>query len=257
MPPPPPAPLLEDDGRLLLFSTSKTWPGPYHNGAIRLDRSLHPAEVLARAQAFFADRPGYCVWIAAHADADLERDAAGEPATPRSRPRARPAWPSTTASTPASVPPGVTLDEVTDDEGRLDYLAVTVEAYADSFLPRDAAEAQLATRARRVRARGARRRGAGRGATRGGRHGRGERHRGRHPAGGHDPRRPGARLRGAVHALGGRCGIRARSRRHRPRGVGGGRAAVPAPGVRGGVALPLVLRPAVGVEASTARRGRG
>ena len=43
------------------------------------------------------------------------------------------------------VPPGVTLDEVTDDPGRLDYLAVTVDAYADSFLPRDAAEAQLAS----------------------------------------------------------------------------------------------------------------
>jgi predicted GNAT family acetyltransferase len=46
---------------------------------------------------------------------------------------------------PPAVPAGVTLDEVTDEEGRLDYLAVTVDAYADSFLPRDAAEAQIAT----------------------------------------------------------------------------------------------------------------
>lgn len=139
-----PGAVLEDDGRLLLFSTSETWPSPYHNGAIRLDRSLHPADVLRRAQAFFADRPGYCVWIAAHADADLERHALGAglaPVSPTGAPRL-----ALDHRIDAGVPPpGVTLDEVTDEEGRRDYLDVTVEAYADSFLPRDAAEAQLAT----------------------------------------------------------------------------------------------------------------
>jgi GNAT superfamily N-acetyltransferase len=158
-----PGAALEDDGRLLLFSTSRTWPGPYHNGAIRLDRSLPSDEVLGRARAFFADRsPGYCVWIGAHADADLEHDAlaaglasisaTGAPRLALDHPIA------------AGVTPGdVTLDEVTDDEGRLDYLAVTVDAYADSFLPRDAAEAQLSTmgavRGRGVRAVVARKRG--------------------------------------------------------------------------------------------------
>jgi hypothetical protein len=140
-----PGAALEDDGRLLLFSTSRTWPGPYHNGAIRLDRSLAPVEVLARARAFFVDRsPGYCVWVAAHADADLERDAVaaghlsisatGAPRLALDHPIDAPA--------PAA---GVTLDEVVDDAGRLDYLAVTVDAYAGEFLPRDAAEAQLST----------------------------------------------------------------------------------------------------------------
>jgi hypothetical protein len=139
-----PGALLEDDGRLLLYSTSKTWPGPYHNGAMRLDRSLPPDEVLARAAAFFSERPGYCVWIAAHADADLQRSAldagyaaisaAGAPRLALDHPIGA-----------GVVPAGVTLDEVTDDDARLDYLAVTVDAYADSFLPRDAAEAQLAT----------------------------------------------------------------------------------------------------------------
>jgi GNAT superfamily N-acetyltransferase len=42
-------------------------------------------------------------------------------------------------------PAGVSLDEVRDEAGRLDYLAVVVDAYADSFLPREAAEAQLAS----------------------------------------------------------------------------------------------------------------
>ena len=147
--------MLEDDGQLLLYSTSATWPGPYHNGAMRLDRSLSPDAVLARAAAFFAPRPGYCVWIAAHADADLERSSleAGYAAisavgAPRLAIEHR--------LDPGEAPAGVTLDEVTDDAARRDYLAVTVDAYADSFLPRDAAEAQLgsmrAVRAPDVRA---------------------------------------------------------------------------------------------------------
>src|SRR5580693_9497770 len=144
-----PGAVLEDDGGLLLFSTSATWPGPYHNGAIRLDPTLPPDEVLARAGLFFAGHPGYCVWIAAHADAELERaavDAGYAPISATGAPRLALEHRLDGRSPPApAVPAGVTLDEVTDEAGRLDYLAVTVEAYADSFLPRDAAEAQLAT----------------------------------------------------------------------------------------------------------------
>lgn len=135
----------EDDGRLLLVSISRTWPGPYHNAAMRLDPSLHPDEVLTRAEAFFSDRcPAYCVWIAAHRDTDLEHDALGAgyasisaTGAPRLALDHRVA-----AGAPAG---GIELTEVVDDAGRLDFLAVTVEAYADSFLPRHAAEAQLAT----------------------------------------------------------------------------------------------------------------
>ena len=140
-----PGAALEDDGRLLLFSTSRTWPGPYHNGAIRLDRSLSPDEVLNRARGFFSDRSsGYCVWIAAHADADLERRAIGA-GYPSISVTGAPRLALDHPIGPAVAPRDVTLDEVTDDDGRLDYLAVTVDAYADSFLPRDAAEAQLST----------------------------------------------------------------------------------------------------------------
>jgi hypothetical protein len=140
-----PAGSLEDDGRLLLISTSRTWPGPYTNGALRLDAELSPLEVLSRAQRFFADRcPGYCVWIAAHADTDLEQaaleaglaqiDATG---VPRMVLDHRPEMPA--------VPAGVTLQEVVDEDGRREFLAVTIEAYRDSFLPAEVAEAQLAT----------------------------------------------------------------------------------------------------------------
>ena len=145
----PGAALLED-GRLLLVSTSRSWPGPYHNGAVRLDPSLPIDDVLARAQAFFAERcPGYCVWIAAHADADLERgalDAGYARISTRGAPRLALEHPlDGGVPSDAALPDGITLDEVTDDAARLDYLAVTVDAYAGSFLPRDAAVAQLAT----------------------------------------------------------------------------------------------------------------
>ncbi len=137
---------LEDDGRLLLYSTSATWPGPYHNGAMRLDPTLEPPEVLRRAGAFFSDRPGYCVWVAAHVDADLEQaalDAGYAAISPTGAPRL--ALDHRIDDALPVAPAGVTLDEVVDDAARLDYLDVTVEAYVDDFLTRDAAEAQLAT----------------------------------------------------------------------------------------------------------------
>jgi GNAT superfamily N-acetyltransferase len=136
---------VEDDGALLLISTSPTWPGPYHNAAIRLDNSVSPATVLERAEIFFEPRcSGYCVWIAAHRDADLERIALAAgyaqisaTGTPRMVLQHRLA--------PVPPPPGIALDEVDDDADRLDFLTVTVAAYADAPLPPEAAAAQLAS----------------------------------------------------------------------------------------------------------------
>lgn len=135
--------VVDEDGAFLV-SLSPTWPGPYHNGVIRLDSRLAPASVLQRAQEFFAGRcTGFCIWIADHADADLEAaalatgyagiDGAGAPRMVLDHP-----------IPPPEPPPGVTLEEVVDGEGTADYLAVTVEAYADSFLPPDAARALVA-----------------------------------------------------------------------------------------------------------------
>ena len=136
---------LEDDGRLLLYSTSATWPGPYHNGAMRLDPTLAPDEVLTPCRRLLRGPPRLLRLDRGARRCRSRSSAPSTPATRRSRQRALPAWPSSTGSTPAWSPAGVTLDEVTDDDARLDYLAVTVDAFADSFLPRDAAEAQLAT----------------------------------------------------------------------------------------------------------------
>ena len=137
-----------EDGGLLLISTSRTWPGPYHNGVLRLDRSLDPEDVLGKAERFFSERcPAYCVWIAQHADLDLEQAALdagyasisseGAPRMALEHPLAAPPRSSDDAD--------VALVEVDEDRQWRDYLTVTVDAYADSFLPADAAEAQLAS----------------------------------------------------------------------------------------------------------------
>jgi GNAT superfamily N-acetyltransferase len=135
---------LEDDGRLVLVSASATWPGPYHNGALRLDPTMEPVEVLGRAQAFFSGRcPGYCVWIAAHADADLEEEAraAGLPSVSvDGAPRMALDGPLPAAE----AMPGVDLREVALDNDRRAYVAVTAEAYAETGLPPQVVDEQLA-----------------------------------------------------------------------------------------------------------------
>ena len=135
--------VLDDDGRLVLVSLSRTWPGPYSNGALRLDRSLAPEEVLSRAESFFAGRcPGYCVWIAAHADADLEQAALAANLAQIS-PTGSPRLAVDHALAAADPPPEVRLEEVVDEVGRRDFLAVTLAAYGEAMIPREVAEAQL------------------------------------------------------------------------------------------------------------------
>lgn len=135
----------EFDGRLLLVSMSRSWPGPYHNGALRLDTTLAPDEVLSRANEFFSDRcAGYCIWIASHADSDLEERALGTGYTQIS-PLGTPRMVIEHPLDPGHPPPGVVLEEVVEHSGGVDYLEVTVDAYRDSYLPRDAVEAQLGT----------------------------------------------------------------------------------------------------------------
>jgi ribosomal protein S18 acetylase RimI-like enzyme len=140
-----PGAVLEDDGRVLLFSLSRTWPGPYHNGVVRIDRTIGTAALLDRARAFFEGRTtGFCVWIAGHADEDLERAAVAAGYVPVAD-HGTPRMALTERLGPAVAPAGVTLEEVADEEGRREFLDVTIDAYAESFLPPDAAEAMLAS----------------------------------------------------------------------------------------------------------------
>jgi GNAT superfamily N-acetyltransferase len=137
--------VIEDDGQLLLVSSSRTWPGPYSNGALRLDQSIPPGDVLSRARTFFARHsPGYCVWIAAHADVDLEAtalDAGLVQISPTGSPRM-----ALDHSLPeVAPPPAIDLAEVSDEAGRRGYVAVSVEAYRELALPADVIGAQLGT----------------------------------------------------------------------------------------------------------------
>ena len=139
-----PGAAFDDDGRLVMVSTVPSWPGPYHNGVMRLDRSLPPEEVLARAHAFFSGQAdAYCVWIADHVDADLREAAIGAGLTLLGDASA-PRMAIDHVPTPPPVPAGVMLEEVVDEAGRRAYVDVTVEAYVDAFLPGFAIREQLA-----------------------------------------------------------------------------------------------------------------
>ncbi len=109
---------------------------------MRLDPSVPPADVIEQARAFFDGRcPGYCIWVAAHADGDLERvalasgyAAISDAGTPRLALEHR--------LEPPVEPPGVRLVEVADEQGRQDFVDVTIAAYGEKF-PADAVEAHL------------------------------------------------------------------------------------------------------------------
>jgi len=122
--------VVHDDGRLLMVSGSLTWPGPYHNGALRLDPSLEPKQMMEQAERFFTGLcPGYCLWVAAHVDGCLEEQAeeAGYVSLGEGIPRMAITHP---LSLPRP-PDGVRLEEVDGERGWRAYLAVTLESYAD------------------------------------------------------------------------------------------------------------------------------
>lgn len=63
---------VEDHDGLVLFAGSHPYPGPYCNGAIRLDREVGVDDLLARSREFFAPRRrGFILWARADTDHDL------------------------------------------------------------------------------------------------------------------------------------------------------------------------------------------
>src|SRR5687768_13886991 len=68
-----------DDGAMLAIGGANGFPGPYKNVAVRLDRTLAPRDLLARADAFFGPRGRkYSVAVRSRVDADLEAHLAAE-----------------------------------------------------------------------------------------------------------------------------------------------------------------------------------
>jgi len=120
---------LREEGGLLLCAGVRRFPAGYVNCAARLDRSLEPSVVLARAAAFFADRDrGFSLCLRDPIDGDLIeacRDLTTISATP---------WMTLDRRLPdAPLPAGI---ELRDDPGVLDdAVAVRADAYESMGLP--------------------------------------------------------------------------------------------------------------------------
>ena len=114
-----PGATLEDDGRLLLYSTSRDLARPVSQRGHAPRPFPRPRRRPgAGAAAFFADASRGTACGSPPTPMPTSKRARSRPGTPRSRPRGPRASLSNTASTAGpSVPAGVTLDEVTDDDG--------------------------------------------------------------------------------------------------------------------------------------------
>jgi hypothetical protein len=126
-----------DEGDGFLACAGGSWIPVNCNGAFRTDESLPGAELIARADAFFARRKrGYTIKIRdTGEDRDVETACAaaglvafGEPA---------PEMICRGHFGRIEPPAGVELRTVTDEQGVLDFVAVNVDAYATYGMPPD------------------------------------------------------------------------------------------------------------------------
>ena len=132
--------VVHDEGGLLLYAGTHQLP-VLVNAAMRTDTRVAPADVLARARAFFAPRGcGYTILIRAHADADLR--AAAEQAGLVEFGNA-PGMVLDHRLPDAQPPPGVTLRRVVDEEDRAAFADVQARAYPSLGMPAEVAPAVL------------------------------------------------------------------------------------------------------------------
>ena len=124
---------LEESDGILLFATG-SWLPVVANGALRSDETASPADLLARADAFFGARKrGYTVMVSdTPADDELRRacqvaglDVFGEPAPEM----------ICTGPVPVSPPAGIEIRIVTTEAGVADFATLTGAAYATYGMP--------------------------------------------------------------------------------------------------------------------------
>ena len=132
----------DDSGGVLTFAGGHAYPGTYTNGVIRINDAASPAQVLARAEAFFGPlRRGYAVWIRGHADADLEAAAQAAEMFQRPPVEGNPAIAYTGAAIALpKLDDDVVLQRVDSAETRQQYLEVILEGYGVGQLPLNLAE---------------------------------------------------------------------------------------------------------------------
>lgn len=128
----------ESDG-LVLFAGAHNYPGAYCNGLVRLDAAMPADEGLSRARTFFSPRRrGYVLWASDHCDRDLQA-AAAEGGFFQRPPET--GSPLIMIERPVDEPTGPEADQVVDDEGARDYLAVIADAYGMGDAPTQLVEA--------------------------------------------------------------------------------------------------------------------
>jgi hypothetical protein len=129
---------VEADGAVL-FAGAHAYPGTHTNGVLRLSDELPAADLLARADAFFAPRRrSYTVWVRDAWDADLEaalRDRGFQLHPPEhGMPAFATARPFREADHP--VPPESTMRRVEEARSAVDFLTVTGKAFGMDVAPK-------------------------------------------------------------------------------------------------------------------------
>ena len=126
-----PGGVIEEADGLLLVSNSSHFPGPWNNGAFRVDSRLAPADVLARAGEFFG-RLGraYCLWLRDHVPEDLNLAAAAKDAGLVDLGISSPQMVlDAPLAASGALDADITVDHVDNERARAAYVDVTAAAY--------------------------------------------------------------------------------------------------------------------------------
>jgi hypothetical protein len=135
--------VLEEDG-LLLFAGEHSQPGPYRNGALRLDGRLSGAAVIERANRFFAARGrSYVLWVREHADADVDDAVHAHRFAPLEPEPRLPQLALTSRPPLQEAPEGVVIKRVEDEQERHDFVIVNAEGWGMGRMPIELASAMF------------------------------------------------------------------------------------------------------------------
>jgi len=141
-----PGGVIEEADGLLLVSNSSHFPGPWNNGAFRVDSRLAPADVLARAGEFFG-RLGraYCLWLRDHVPEDLNLAAAAKDAGLVDLGISSPQMVlDAPLAASGALDADITVDHVDNERARAAYVDVTAAAYEALGQPPQVAHEVLA-----------------------------------------------------------------------------------------------------------------
>ncbi len=119
-----------EDERYLLFAGGHDYPGPYTNGAIRKTSAISPAEIFARADAFFGSLGRqYVIWVRSQGEADLGAEALRRGLWPRPPVGGNECICRLDPLEPAPALPGFRIRRAETDEELGAYIALVARSY--------------------------------------------------------------------------------------------------------------------------------